>query len=159
MIAYRVYFAQCNGPGGPIKIGRSQDAEKRMRGLRVDCPYPIALVALAPRNMSEKEIIEAFMDSWLHGEWFVESPELRSFIRACTDPSLTADTARERLRRLTPEPPQGAEELHRARLTAQRRRAMAGLRGTHGFTLQQIGDAFGVTRERVRQILGSSSPR
>ena len=81
MAASYVYFVQPEG-GGPIKIGRSIQPQKRISSLSCASPTPLELIATAPGGaFAESSLHSQFSDLRLHGEWFRPEPELLDFIR------------------------------------------------------------------------------
>lgn len=76
-----VYFIR-QGIGGPIKIGRAKNPERRRRHLQSANPYPLHLLAIMPLFSDEEERLhEAFAHHRLMGEWFKPVPELLAYIR------------------------------------------------------------------------------
>jgi hypothetical protein len=69
-----VYFIQCGGPGGPIKIGRAFEPKRRIDNLQLGCPYKLRLIAKIWCG-NEAERVEADLHARLkehrmRGEWF-----------------------------------------------------------------------------------------
>lgn len=141
-----IYFARVAGESGPIKIGCSAWPKSRCKQLGFDVSATIEIIATAPgdylleRNLHLKFAVHnvagpsrADRDKPAAGasEWFAPAPELLALIDTVTAT--------------------GRIEL---RLEECRERAIAA-RYKSGETLQQLGDAYGITRERVRQILHS----
>lgn len=69
-----IYFAQC--APGPIRVGSTDNTDKRMRSIQGHCPYAVTLLASMPGTLMQ--------EMWLHvelrahkmrGEWF--SPDAR----------------------------------------------------------------------------------
>ena len=77
----RVYFIQCNGWQGPIKIGSAVDVQKRLLGMATGNPYPLVLLAEypAPREV-EWRLHKRFRPYRIQGEWFDPAQKLREFI-------------------------------------------------------------------------------
>lgn len=76
-----VYFAQCNGSRGPIKIGTATDVERRIAELAVGNPYGIKLLLAicAPAGI-EKELHYHFGWARIRGEWFEATDRLLDLI-------------------------------------------------------------------------------
>lgn len=68
-----VYFVQAGGDGGAIKIGYTNDVEKRLGTLRTGNHLPLRLLA-ALEHLSastvEAGLHRAFSDLRMEGEWF-----------------------------------------------------------------------------------------
>jgi hypothetical protein len=65
-----IYFAQMENTG-PIKIGISNDPNKRMATLNTSSPYPINLIYFTPGcEEDEKSIHWQFRDFLIRNEWF-----------------------------------------------------------------------------------------
>ncbi len=135
----RVYFLRRADGTGPIKIGCSWSPKARLSQLCSDYRAPLVILADAPGDfMAERNVLLKFAEHNVEHpnargqaqyEWFAPVPELLSFIamvkRTGIIPLVTGDCR---------------EKLMRDRYLG-------------GETLEAIGQAFGVTRERVRQIL------
>lgn len=79
-----VYFIQC-GDGGPVKIGKANDVEKRLTLLQIGSPYSLTLLGImAGGRVDESELHRRFASSRMRGEWFAPTEELRAFIAAET---------------------------------------------------------------------------
>jgi hypothetical protein len=79
-----IYFIQCNGPKGPIKIGQAVDPNRRLSELRIGCPYPMSmLVTFQPEDadLEERRLHLVFRHLRIHGEWFEFATELLAFVR------------------------------------------------------------------------------
>lgn len=87
-----VYFIQ-GVDGGPIKIGRTKDPEKRLRDLQVASPVKLVIrrTFFTERDSDEKDLHSAFSVLRLHGEWFAPHPALARVADAIPDPSIPAD--------------------------------------------------------------------
>jgi hypothetical protein len=76
-----VYFVQCNGEQGPIKIGVTTDMPKRLRDLQAANPYPLQLLGMViGGRVMESALHKRFASTRTNGEWFGYSAELRGFI-------------------------------------------------------------------------------
>jgi hypothetical protein len=77
-----VYFVQCNGADGPIKIGWTRGLRGRLKELRIANPYRLTVLgALKGRATQEAQIQARFKHLRVAGEWFTPAPELLAFIR------------------------------------------------------------------------------
>lgn len=75
-----VYLVEC-GPGGPIKIGFTDDAYRRLSKAQSDSPYELRLLATMPGGPElEAELHARFGEYRIRGEWFWPAQELRSFV-------------------------------------------------------------------------------
>ncbi len=76
-----VYFVQAT-LGGPIKIGKSLDPQKRVTGMQTGSPVPLRLLAQIVEAAEDlEETLHAdFAHLRLHGEWFRPGDELLRFI-------------------------------------------------------------------------------
>lgn len=125
-----VYFIQRATGTGPIKIGCSASPEARRKQLGVNLKVELKILASAPGSYAEERSLHRqFSAHRITGEWFEPTDELVRLIKGV------------RATGALPPPPEG-----------DRHQTMAGLY-QEGSTLQSIGDRFGMTRERVRQIL------
>lgn len=82
-----LYFIQCNGPTGPVKIGYAKDVDARLSNIRMSNPYPLAL--LASVHIENPDIVEGQLHtrlakSRLRGEWFACTPELLAITELAT---------------------------------------------------------------------------
>jgi transposase len=140
-----IYFARRKDGLGPIKIGCSAFPKKRLYQLGIDYQTTFELLACAPGDfLTERNLHLKFAAHLVamqssrpgrksaipgHKEWFAANEEVLAFVAAVSETgsiSLSKDECRERV-------------------FAERYLA--------GETLQEIGDAYGLTRERVRQVL------
>lgn len=70
-----LYFI--GGDEGPIKIGVSNDPQRRLKGLQTGYPYPLQILATIEGGaMLEIEYHERFAEHRLHGEWFAPHPDI-----------------------------------------------------------------------------------
>lgn len=131
--ARRIYFLQREDGARLIKIGCSAYPEGRRKQIQIDMKVAVRLLAETIKTDSgfehERSLHRRFHASRVWGEWFRPTAELLTVI---------AQVA------ATQALPQGAEDDRRCDMA---RRYLA------GETLRAIGDDFGISRERVRQIL------
>ncbi len=72
-----VYFIQCNGPTGPVKIGWSANVNRRQSDLQMSTPYDLALIGKHYGERSlEAELHALFADHSIRGEWFHPHPDI-----------------------------------------------------------------------------------
>lgn len=126
----RVYFIRRADGQGPVKIGCSDVPDERLYVFAAWHPYKLEVVAATPGGFDQENALHRYFDAArVHGEWFDLTPELEWIIAQVQEtgvlPKIALDT---------------------------RTGEIAGLY-LAGQTLQQIGDRFGITRERARQIL------
>lgn len=78
-----VYFIQ-SIHGGPVKIGRAEDVNARLRELQTAHPYPLKVLAVIPYGgkAMEQDLHERLAADRLTGEWFKDSSSLREVIHA-----------------------------------------------------------------------------
>lgn len=75
-----IYFVQC-GKDGPIKIGCSDDVEKRIAQMQIGCPYELALLwQIKGDNEDEASLHEQWKHEKVRGEWFHPSEQLLLYI-------------------------------------------------------------------------------
>jgi hypothetical protein len=127
-----VYFARCVDGTGPIKIGCSAWPRIRVKELSGIFKAKLELLAVVPGGFTgEHNVHLKFASDGLGREWFTASAELLVFIdQAKTTGKLPFPTDERR------------EEIFAERYLA-------------GETLQAIASDYGLTRERVRQVLRS----
>ena len=78
-----IYFIQGNITK-KIKIGVSENAEKRIKDLRAASPDELILLGYAVGNSEEERTLHQRFDAYrLHGEWFDDCKEIHDFIRQC----------------------------------------------------------------------------
>lgn len=77
-----VYFMQAVN-GGPVKIGCSNDVERRRRQLEKRYGQPLAILAVLPGNFEDEEAIHERFSHLRFGrsEQFRPAPELMDFIQ------------------------------------------------------------------------------
>jgi len=76
-----VYFVQA-GAGGPIKIGWTQDIDRRIAELQTANAHKLSLLGMIPGTMEREAALHAQFDHLrLEAEWFQNSPEIFDFIR------------------------------------------------------------------------------
>ncbi len=140
-----IYFLRAKGMGG-IKIGCSTDVSSRIVALQRHSIAPLYLMGKVPGTMAqESEIHALFHKQRMHGEWFKADRALSSFVRATLAAGiiiLPSVPAKKRWQRKNP-----------SEASLQRAREFGDLYKS-GQTLQEIGDKNGISRERVRQIIG-----
>ncbi len=123
-----VYFVQA-GEGGPIKIGFARDVPSRLGKMRVDCPIPLTLLAVAEGDASyESRLHQQFEGHLQRGEWFAPAPELLALVATLPKP----------------EPPRRKMKsgAHPLRL----------YRCDRGLTLQELARMVGVTHATISRI-------
>ena len=80
-----VYFVQCGGSEGRIKIGKAGDVAVRLAELATASPATLNLLAtMGGGRKAEREMHERFRHLRRHREWFDPSPDLLAFIAAIT---------------------------------------------------------------------------
>lgn len=81
-----VYFAEAVGLQ-LVKIGRTDNVEKRMGELRAVCPVPLKLLAVLPGASPVRETLihQRFSECREHGEWFRLTLKLWEYIDAIPD--------------------------------------------------------------------------
>lgn len=76
----RVYFIQAVS-GGPIKIGMSQNPERRLADLQVGSPVMLRIIGAAAGGQSREAALHRRLAKYrLHGEWFADAPEVLAAI-------------------------------------------------------------------------------
>ena len=76
-----VYFIKPVGFDGPIKIGKTKDAEKRLRALSLVSPFPLEMMAsIKGADNLEGRFHRKFLHLHTNGEWFEPAPELLATI-------------------------------------------------------------------------------
>lgn len=124
-----VYFAQ-REDGGPIKIGCSAYVADRLAQLSCNHKAKLVLLASAPGNFRDEGRMHRQLEAHALGrEWFEPHADVLALV----------DYVRSRGR--LPPVPQDDRDVVLAR------------RYLGGETLQSIANDYGITRERVRQIL------
>jgi len=86
------YFIQCNGDGGPIKIGRSGDVQRRRRDLQSQYPFTLRILGFI-RGDYEKQFHKRFAAHRIRGEWFHAAPEILR-LAALSVPLIAAESAK-----------------------------------------------------------------
>lgn len=76
-----VYFVE-SGEGGPIKIGWSQDVERRIGELQVANAHKLHLLGVVPGTMKkEGELHAKFAHVRMEAEWFQNTEEIHKYLR------------------------------------------------------------------------------
>lgn len=78
-----VYFIRPAGERGPVKIGCSIDAERRLAQLQIEADDRLEIVASASGSMDDERRIQSlFWHDRIRREWFNWSPVLQLLIDA-----------------------------------------------------------------------------
>lgn len=76
---WKVYFVQAGSKNNsPVKIGYTQDIDRRLAEIQVHNPYPVSLLFTLPcESLDQAKKLERFLHrqlykhNHLHGEWFL----------------------------------------------------------------------------------------
>lgn len=88
-----IYFVQCNGSDGPIKIGYAKSIDRRLSVLRNGCPYDLMLLGYAwvdDAEIVERTLHSRFASQRIHGEWFRCCDEILALARSVSTEMSTA---------------------------------------------------------------------
>jgi hypothetical protein len=86
----KTYFIQCVS-GGPVKIGKSQNPEMRLRQIQGSCPSRMLLIGVINHDY-EARLHRIFGDrNGLAGEWFVCDERLARAIKRLCGATAIAD--------------------------------------------------------------------
>lgn len=78
-----IYFLKPVGMSGPIKIGFSNDPEKRLKACTLWSPFKLQVIATAEGDRAiERLLHNCFADIHSHGEWFHPHERLLMAIKA-----------------------------------------------------------------------------
>lgn len=87
-----VYFIQCNGRQGPIKIGRASNPPARRDDLQTSNPYPLVLLGyISGGARTEKALHKEFDEVRVRGEWFRWSAQLEARMHQLLQQSAVPD--------------------------------------------------------------------
>jgi len=76
-----VYFIQ-GAVGGPIKIGWSQDVDKRVAELQTGNPEPLSVINMIPGTKNDERRLHDLLGHLrISGEWFMDHPDVRRWTR------------------------------------------------------------------------------
>lgn len=76
-----VYFASCDFPDFPVKIGWASDVAARMVTLQCALPYRVVLLAQMPGTLADEHAFHiGYTAERLQGEWFKRCPDLMQVI-------------------------------------------------------------------------------
>lgn len=72
-----IYFMQCGGVAGPIKIGSSYRPSQRLIAFQMGCPYPLSIIREIDGYLEGERWFHSYFEALnIHGEWFRYSPDL-----------------------------------------------------------------------------------
>jgi hypothetical protein len=72
-----VYFIRAGDEGGPVKIGRTRDVQRRLAALQTASAETLHLIGFVHGDATtELALHEEFRDEMLRGEWIAASPRL-----------------------------------------------------------------------------------
>jgi hypothetical protein len=75
-----IYFIQ-SGKNGPVKIGRADDVQKRLKSLQTAHPETLILRAIIPGDLAEEQYMHRlFAAASIRGEWFKPTKRLREYL-------------------------------------------------------------------------------
>lgn len=82
-----IYFVQCNGPDGPVKIGWVKTAAnlwRRMHEFSIGNPYPLSILGtiIDGTRGEEGDLHDKFNLYLIQGEWFTLSLSLQNYIKS-----------------------------------------------------------------------------
>lgn len=86
-----VYFIGCGSKQARVKIGKTNDIQRRMTELQTGCPFPLKLLGSIKCKSErhafevEKSAHEVFRRERKCGEWFFVSGEVLRFIKVICD--------------------------------------------------------------------------
>jgi hypothetical protein len=73
---FKIYFIRPVGMAGPIKIGLSENPEKRLNEFKGWSPLELELFGVIPGNWDDEQFLhECLADDHSHGEWFHPSAQ------------------------------------------------------------------------------------
>ena len=125
-----IYFMRRADGVGPIKIGCTKQPLARLNQVQEWSPEPLTIIASASGKFKTEARLHRQFDAFrLHGEWFEAAHPVLAMV------------AKVHSTGVIPPAPKDDKWQQIASLYRE------------GQTLQSIGDKFGITRERVRQIL------
>lgn len=76
-----VYFATCDVPDFPIKIGISSSPVWRLHKMQTSMPYDVVLLGVMPGDLSAEKMLHLdFRHLRLRGEWFRRDPSILEFV-------------------------------------------------------------------------------
>ena len=76
-----VYFVQSTGPGGPIKIGWSQDITRRVGELQTANAHALRLIGKIAGTLQDEAAMHArFAHLRMEAEWFRDAPEIHAHL-------------------------------------------------------------------------------
>lgn len=125
-----VYFIR-GVEGGPIKIGRASSPAMRLAQLQAMSPIQLEIIGLCRGgSIEENHLHRKFEPQRQHGEWFEPCDELLALIEP-----LPTDEDNDEI------PSLARDQIPVTEMYAA------------GYTMGEIGSVFGVTKQRIHQIL------
>ena len=113
-----VYFIQA-GEGGPVKIGTSEDVERRLRGLQMAHWAELRLIRTLPGSFIEERWLHwYFALNHLRSEWFIYCPQMLTIVPTVNDGNIKAHP-------------------------------LAKFRSSRGWSIDDCADAFGVSASAI----------
>ncbi len=129
-----VYFIQA-GDAGPIKIGKADKPDRRVKQLQIASPYRLHLRAVCCGDVAaERYLHSVFADHQLEAEWFTATPDLLALVDSL--PSYEAVKNGERCPEIVDPSTRACRTLYAL-----------------GYDYADIGEAAGFTKQRAHQVV------